>query len=90
MAQEDDHSFVSMMRELDKAPEINLVDQNVRLERRLLVTSFLSITIAWAISFYLLSNLDLIFVYFLAMCNAICLEYVFLELVTKWSFQASV
>lgn len=88
MAREDDHAFLSMMRELGKEPEERLLEQNVKLEHRLIIASFASITIAWAASYYLLNHLNPIFICILAMCNAYCLEWVFLELVTKLSFRA--
>lgn len=88
MAREDDHVFLSMMRELEKKPEERLLKKNVELEYRLIIASFVSITIAWLASYYLLNHLNLFFIFILAMCNAFFLEWVFLELVTKLSFRA--
>ena len=88
MAKKDDLAFLSMMKELEKEPEKRLLDQNLRLEHRLIIASFLSISIAWVISYILLSHQNFIIIYVLAMCNAYCLEWVALELVTKLSFRA--
>jgi len=89
MAKEDDYAFLSMMNELEKEPEARLLGQNVKLEHRLIVASFISITIAWVASYFLLDHLSYIFIFVLAMCNAYCLEWVSLGLVTKLSFRAS-
>ncbi len=88
MAQEEDAAFLSMMSDLGKEPEQRLLHQSVALEKRLIVASFLAITIAWIASLFLLSHLNHLLIIVLAMCNAYCLEWVFLESVTKLSFRA--
>ena len=89
MAKEDDLAFLSMMRELEREPEERLLDQNVKLEQRLIVASYVSITIAWVVSYFLLSHLNYVFIFVLAMCNAYCLEWFVLEVVAKLSFRAA-
>ena len=88
MAKEEDQAFLMLMRELGTEPKESVQNQNLRLEYRLIITSFFAIMFSWIATYLLLSYLNLIFLAFLAMCNAICIDYVLLELVTKVSFRA--
>ena len=87
MAKKEDLAFLYLMRQLEKEPEESLLNQNLILEYRLIIASFLSISIVWVVSYILLSNQNYIFIYILAMCNAYCIEWVTLYMVTKLSFR---
>ena len=88
MAREEDETFVRLMNELEAPlPKASLATQTLTLEYRLIFTSFFAITSAWIVSYIFLSHVHILLIYFLAMCNAISLEYLLLTLVTKLSFR---
>ena len=87
MAKEDDQAFAFIMNDMGKEPEEYLLNQNVQLEWRLIITSGLVITASWWVSWLFLGHFGTALWLFLAMCNAISVDYVFGEIVSRLSFR---
>ena len=87
MAREDDLAYLSMMKDLGKEPEKRLLNQNSRLEKRLIYSSILTGASAWLASYIFLGHLSYPIIFILAACNAYCLEWLCFEVIGKLSFR---
>jgi hypothetical protein len=83
MAKEDDLAFVKTMQNLDTPFPEHLRNHNLVLERVLVVGSMLSLAVSWYFSYILLGHINVVFLAFLAMCNAICLDYIVGQILLK-------
>jgi len=83
MEKKNDQAFIATMKELETEPKDSLLNQGVKQEYWLITISAISLILAWFLSYQLLSHLNLVLFYFLAMCNAICIDYLFGEIALR-------
>lgn len=83
MAEQDDLAFVKTMQNLDTPFSEYLRNHNLVLERVLVVGSILSLMVSWFFSYVLINHINIVFLCFLAMCNAICLDYIVGQILFK-------